>query len=170
MNNFEYQLQVGKIGESYIAKWLQNKGCNILPVYEKEINEGKGPTLFKADRTTVICPDMLCFKNNSIFWVEAKHKTAFSWHRKTKRWVTGIDLNHYTSYLEVANNLIGWPVVLMFLHKDGTAKDTPEGMVSPTGLYGGDIRFLSKNENHRHSNWGRHGMVYWNINSLMKFE
>lgn len=170
MNNFEYQLSIGKIGESYIAKWLQEKGCNILPVYEKEIKEGKGPTLFKADETKVICPDMLCFKKDSIFWVEAKHKTAFSWHRKTKRWVTGIDLNHYESYLEIANNLVGWPVVLMFLHKDGIAKDTPEGMTSPTGLYGGDIKYLSENENHRHVNWGRHGMVYWNVDTLIKFE
>lgn len=30
--------------------------------------------------------------------------------------------------------------------------------------------FLTKNENHRHNNWGNSGMVYWNINTLKKFK
>lgn len=167
---FTDSLSIGKIGESYIAKWFQTRGYNILPVYEIEHNHGKGPQLFTSNNTGLICPDMLVFKQDKIFWIEAKHKTAFSWHRKTQRWVTGIDLRHYFDYLEIANSLIGWPVYLMFLHKKGTAKDTPEGMESPSGLFGEDINFLSKNENHRHHNWGKSGMVYWSTEVLKCYQ
>lgn len=163
---FEQKLKVGKIGESQIAKWFQGRGYNILPVYEKEINEGKGPTLFLAEGGNLICPDMLAFKRDKIFWIEAKHKNAFSWHRITQRWVTGIDLRHYLDYLEVAE--CGWPVWLLFLHRDGVAKDTPQGLTSPTGLFGEEILKLKNIENHRSENWGKVGMVYWSHSRLKK--
>lgn len=169
--SFQEKLHEGKIGESYIAKWFQGKGYNVLPVYQIEIQENKGPTLFTSDNTQLICPDILVFKDKRVFWIEAKHKTAFSWHRLTKRWVTGIDIRHYEDYKRVATTLSGWPVYLMFLHKNGgVAKDTPSGMVSPTGLYGGEIMYLSENENHRHDNWGKSGMVYWSTEVLRKFD
>ena len=166
---FKKQLHIGKIGESIIAEWLKHRGYNVLPVYEKEISEGKGPTLFTFDNKDIICPDIFVFNGETAFWVEAKHKSAFSWHRITKRWVTGIDLKHYYDYLEIANKYSSWPVFLLFLHRDGTAKDTPIGMISPTGLYGEDILILSGKENHRHENHGKTGMVYWAISSLNKY-
>lgn len=45
------------------------------------------------------------------------------------------------------------------------AKDSPP---SPSGLYGGDLSKLIACEHHRHSNWGKSGMVYWEIGSLTK--
>jgi len=102
-------------------------------------------------------------------WIEAKHKTAFTWHRISKKWVTGIDLNHYRHYQRVATSLSGWPVYLMFLHKTGIAKDTPVGLISPSGLFGEELNFLSQHENHRHQNWGKHGMVYWSSEILKKY-
>jgi hypothetical protein len=170
LNNFQKQLEIGKVGESYIAKWFQKKGYNVLPVYEKEISEGKGPVLFTATLQKLISPDMLAFKGEKIYWVEVKHKSAFSWHRITGRWVTGIDLKHYNDYLEIAKTVFVWPVLLMFLHKDGIAKDTPRGMVGPTGLFGENILFLSENENHRSDKWGKSGMVYWSHETLKKLE
>ena len=166
MGNFERQLQVGKIGESQIARWFQGRGYNILPEYEKEISEGKGPTLWRADGENLICPDMLVFKQGKVYWIEAKHKTAFSWHRITRKWVTGIDIRHYADYLKVAEE--GWPVWLLFLHKDGIAKDTPDGLSSPTGLFGEEIHKLQDIENHRSENWGKSGMVYWSHDKLKK--
>jgi len=167
--SFSHQLQIGKVGESLIAKWFQCRGYNILPVYEKEISENKGPVLFSAEGENIICPDMLVFKKDKILWIEAKHKTAFTWHRISRKWVTGIDLNHYRHYQRVATNLSGWPVYLMFLHKMGTAKDTPDGLISPSGLFGEELLFLSQHENHRHMNWGKSGMVYWNSDTLKKY-
>lgn len=166
---FADTLKIGKIGESKIALWFQGRGYNVLPVYEKQINEGKGPVLFTSTSENLICPDMLVFKGSKVFWIEAKHKTAFSWHRKTERWVTGIDKRHYQDYLKVAENLCGWPVYLIFLHEQGIAKDTPAGMESPTGLFGEDLNYLKKHINHTHDNWGRTGMVYWWIGDLKKY-
>lgn len=162
--DFNQQLLVGKIGESYIAKWFQQKGYNVLPVYEKEITENKGPVLFLSNGKKLICPDMLIFKKGKIIWIEAKHKTAFSWHRITRKWVTGIDIRHFNDYIEVSYG--DFPVWLLFLHRNGLAKDTPEGMVSPTGLFGNDIKVLQLCENHRSENWGKSGMVYWNVDCL----
>lgn len=167
--SFDKQLDYGKAGESRIANYFKRKGYSVLPVYEKEMTEYKGPTLFTLDNESVIAPDMLIFsKAGGVFWIEAKRKSAFSWHRITQKWTTGIDLHHYESYLQIADKYSPWPVWLLFLHEAGTAKDTPEGMVSPTGLYGGELLNLRENENHRNPLWGKHGMVYWAKDKLKK--
>src|SRR4030067_3321692 len=111
---FDKYLEVGKVGESKIARWLKGRGYNILPGYELEIDTGKGPRLFCPTKN-VIAPDMLAFRVDKTIWIEAKHKTAFTWHRKTSRWVTGIDLYHYLDYCEI-EDIAPFRVWLMFLH------------------------------------------------------
>lgn len=162
--NFESALSYGKIGETIIANYFKEKGFAILPIYEKEISEGKGPSLFFPDQE-IIATDMFVFSKEKAYWIEAKHKHAFSWHRKTKKWVTGIDINHYENYIKVMKKTI-WPVWLIFYHEGGQAKDSPPE--SPSGMYGNDLKILKDNENHRHLNWGSHGMVYWAIENLIK--
>lgn len=168
MSVFEQTLQFGKLGESAIANWFKRRGYSALPIYEKQINEGKGPQLF-APNECLIAPDLLVFNKdtNKVFWIEAKHKSAFTYHRITQAWNTGIDLVHYADYLKVLE-LSPWPVWLLFLHEEGMAKDTPPGKESPTGLYGGELGFLHANEHHRHDNWGHGGMVYWTDTTLTK--
>lgn len=167
MNNFQRQLEIGKIGESKIADWFKSRGYAILPVYEKEQGEFKGPVLYTASKEQKVAPDMLVFKKDKTLWIEAKHKSAFTWHRKTNRWVTGIDMHHFKDYLSISE-ISDIPVWLLFLHQVGVAKDTPEGMISPTGLFGGDISALKNNFNHTHANWGNSGMIYWAYESLKK--
>jgi hypothetical protein len=164
MSQFERQLTQGKVGESEIAEWLKRRGHHILPVYEIEKNQYKGPAVYTSCGGTAIAPDMLCFGNGQTTWIEAKHKDAFTWHRMTERFCTGIDLHHYSEYQKVAS-LIDWPVWLLFLHRGGVAKDSPP---SPSGLYGNDLKKLMRCENHRHNNWGKTGMVYWEIGALKK--
>lgn len=161
---FRESLRVGKVGESKIAQYFKDKGYNVLPVYEIEIDSGKGPQLFTPNKQ-LIAPDMLVFKMDKCFWIEAKHKTAFTWHRNTQKWTTGVDLKHYEHYCEV-DNCSPWPVWLMFLHRGGQAKDSPAD--SPAGLFGNTLEHLREHENHRSPNWGKYGMVYWNIGSLKK--
>lgn len=165
---FEQQLAFGKAGESLIANWLKRKGYSVLPVYEKEMTEKKGPQVFTL-ATSLIAPDLLVFgcETDKTWWIEAKHKAAFTWHRKSSQWVTGIDLSHYADYLKV-QVLSPWPIWLFFLQRSGKAKDTPQGKVCPTGLYGNSITFLQGRENHRHANWGKSGMVYWGEKTLTK--
>ena len=163
MSTFEKMLESGKAGETVIADWLKARGWSVLPVYEKIIDEGKGPQIFSADGE-LVAPDLLAFNAHKFLWVEAKHKTGFSWHRMSNRWVTGIDKRHFNDYLKVKKKS-NIPLWLMFLHDGGTAKDSPE---SPAGLFTGEISDLNKNINHCSDRWGSSGMVYWAIETLRK--
>jgi len=162
--NFSQARRYGLAGESAIAKWLRGRGFSVLPVYEKIIDTGKGPQLYVPDGT-LIATDLFAFNGSKALWIEAKHKTAFTWHRLTQRWVTGIDLRHYADYCRL-DELSPWPVWLLFLHDGGQAKDSPPD--SPAGLFGNSLAVLRKHENHQSDNWGKTGMVYWAIDSLIK--
>lgn len=167
--SFERQLLAGKTGESTIAKVLRFMGYNVLPVYEVEQGQYKGPVLYSGDEK-IIAPDLLVFRNTEhgldVRWVEAKTKNAFTHHRISDTWNTGIDVRMYEHYLRV-HALSKIKVVLMFLQTPGEAKDTPPGKTCPTGLYYGDIDYLSKNEHHRHISNGK-PMVYWTDTTLRK--
>jgi hypothetical protein len=155
--SFQESLDYGRAGESQIAQWLIKRGSSVLPVYEKIFDTGKGPQLYTASGR-LIAPDLVALKDQRLTWIEAKHKTAFSWHRKTQRWVTGIDIRHYEDYIRV-REVVGCMVWLLFLQEGGHAKDSPD--TSPSGLFGAEIIELMQNENHRHKNYGPTGMVYW---------
>lgn len=166
MGNFEQSLSIGKAGEDMIAMWLRRRGNHVLPVYEKIIDEGKGPHLFMSlasKHVSLVAPDLLVLTNTQPLWVEAKRKTAFTLHRNTNQLVTGIDLHHYEQYKEVEKET-GVPVWLLFLQEGGQAKDSPPN--SPSGLFGNSLQYLSAHEHHSHPNWGRHGMMYWCIEDL----
>ena len=155
--SFRSQLSFGKVGESAIANWFKRRGYAVLPVYDVEIDSGKGPQVF-LQSAELVAPDMICFKGVKVFWIEAKHKSVFTWHRITGRWTTGIDLHHYKDYLRVSE-LSPWPVWLMFLHRNGYTDEPPHDC--PTGLFGGELNYLKEHENHQHDNWGKNGIVYW---------
>src|SRR5690554_3978032 len=110
---FSKQLEIGQLGESVIARWCMSRGNSVIPVYEKEIITGKGPRFF-SPQGQFVAPDMFILP--SMTFIEAKHKTVFSWHRITGRWCTGIDLNHYEDYQKV-QAITGRPVWLLFLHR-----------------------------------------------------
>lgn len=162
---FQQSLAAGQMGESRIARWLNRRGWAVLPVYEKEIHTGKGPRLFAPDGQ-LIALDMLAFHpgRQKALWIEAKHKTVFSWYRAKERWVTGIDMRHYRDYLRVAD-LSPWPVWLLFLHAEAYGPRA-EPYPCPTGLFGQTLDYLRVHESHRHKNWGHSGMVYWAYESL----
>ena len=164
--NFQANLETGKTGESLIARYLLRFGYSVLPTYETADAGHKGPVLYSAISGALVAPDMLAFKGRQVLWIEAKHKASFTWHRKTGEWVTGIDLHHYQQYLTIQNERPEWPVWLLFLHRDGIAKDTPAGKISPTGLFGNPLSYLMRNEHHRHADYGTGGMVYWGIDAL----
>lgn len=161
--HFEEYLKIGRVGEDLISKWLMRRGWSILPVYEISLETGKGPRVYCASGD-LIAPDSLAFKDGKIMWVEAKFKSGFSLHRITGHYVTGIDLKHYEHYLEVSRRS-KYPLWLMFLHRGHYAKDSFD---NETGLFAQEIRKLEKTEHHRSDKWGKHGMVYWAKESLIK--
>lgn len=178
--SFQEKLATGKVGESLIAKYMMARGHAVLPVYEIEKSAGKGPQLFALEKG-LVAPDMLVFTANGAMFVEAKHKSVFTWHRSTSQWTTGIDLRHYGDYLRVAKRT-QLPVWLMFYHREDApdAKDIPHGCPDkcPTGLFGGELFGLLLKENHRSKPFdpnrsgfvghGNSGMVYWAENALTK--
>jgi len=162
--SFSSQLSFGKVGESAIAEWFKRKGYAVLPVYEVEMNTGKGPQVFTLD-AELVAPDMLCFNGKRVYWIEAKHKSVFTWHRITGRWTTGIDKHHYEDYLRVAEKS-PWPVWLLFLHRNGYTDEPPHDC--PAGLFGRELLYLREHENHQHKGWGKYGMVYWAHETLLQ--
>lgn len=153
---FADKQRAGQQGESLIGAWLRSRGNWVLPTYEVALDAAKGPRLFGPGGGDLISPDLLVMGPGGVLWVEAKQKTAFSWHRLTRRWVTGIDLRHYRDYLRVQAET-PFDVWLLFLHTQG---QTPDG-ACPTGLFGGALDELRSRESHRSGNWGSGGMVYW---------
>lgn len=177
--SFAQKLETGKVAEGLIAAWLQSRGSAVLPAYEIEKSSGKGPQLFSSEGDFV-APDMLTFTHNGVCWVEAKHKSVFTWHRVSKHWTTGIDLRHYGEYFHVL-----WrtktPVWLLFYHRESMPAEIDRPHCPPrcpTGLFGGSLLDLVILENHRSprldeertgiKGHGRSGMVYWTFESLKR--
>lgn len=171
MADFETQLRRGKVGESAIAQWLKRRGNHVMPVYELEVESGKGPQLFSSDGE-YIAPDMFVFKSDGSYtcWVEAKRKARFSWWNMGKCFETGIDLHHYQQYCKV-QEVSPWDVWLMFLH---TQSDTWPNDIEkwnapktcPTGLFGEKLSVLKSKISHTDHRHGKTGMVYWKHDSL----
>jgi hypothetical protein len=165
---FDQSLAVGQLGESLIAHWLRNKGWHVLPAYEKEINNGKGPRLFLASdsaETELITPDLFAMKSGQFLWVEAKHKSTFTWYGKGRYWTTGVDKRHFADYVRVQQET-GIEVFLYFLHRESTTR--PDDVRKwgaptecPTGLFGREIDYLNRHYSHESPKWGTSGMYYW---------
>lgn len=167
--DFAENLQLGLVAESKIARWLLHRGWTILPAYEKEPGEFKGPRIYSATGQ-LIAPDMLAFRygpdKGEIRWIEAKSKSAFAWYRKKQIWVDGIDKKCWDDYLEL-QKLAPWNIWLLFLHSPGQlAKDTPAGMIPPSGLFGNQIDVLKERIDHESPKYGNGGMVYWQYKDL----
>lgn len=165
---FLENLSWGQVGESLIAEWLKRKGYAVLPVYEKEIDNGKGPRLFMPTKQ-LIAPDIFAFTSDRALWIEAKHKSRFTWYGLGRCWNTGIDKRHYDDYCEVAEKT-PYDVWLFFLHQrsdtwknDVTKWNAPP--LCPTGLFAGNLKKLPPP---RFSSDYANGMVYWKDTDLMK--
>lgn len=164
--SFEKKLAFGRVAEQHIARWLRFRcDCMVLPVYELELDSGKGPQLFTPD-DELVATDLLSIGPKGVKWIEAKHKSVFTWYNAGQRWETGIDLRHYRDYLRIAD-ITDWPVWLLFLHEETipAAKDLERWpdcpSVCPNGLFGGDLARLRTREAHRSDKHGPTGMVYW---------
>lgn len=163
---FKDKLQSGRVGENQIGLWLRRvRGYSILPIYEKENADYKGPRFFTPS-TDLVAPDMLVMKGKEIRWIEAKRKDVFSWRGVGGFWETGIDLHHYRQYQSIAANY-PWQVWLLFLHT--SSKTNPKDVfrwgapaICPTGLFAGPLSHLEKHERiDDRSEYGKGGMVYW---------
>jgi hypothetical protein len=167
----------GRMAEARIARWLKSRGNIILPIYEIEIESGKGPRVFTALQE-LVAPDLLVFGKERIYWAEVKRKAVFTWHRNSQRWTTRIDLRHWLDYLKV-REVTGQELWLFFLHECEVPdlRDQNYGcpVKCPVGLFTNSVDYLMERENHRAeargngTGWGASGMVYWARESLKQF-
>ncbi len=164
---FQKNLAFGQMAETAIARWLISRGAIVLPIYDIEYDTGKGPRLFSADMK-LVAPDLLVWNKRQFLWIEAKHKSVFTWSRRHGHWQTGIDLKHWRDYQKVSQRT-GCDIWLLFLHRcsrpDFRDREycPPE---CPTGLFGGTIERLTETFSHEDMRHGRSGMIYWNHKSL----
>lgn len=167
---FSQQLAFGKIAETQIALWLRRaKGWSILPVYEKEINEGKGPRFFTPDKE-IVAPDLLVMKGAQVRWIEAKHKSVFTWYRKSPqddKWQTGIDAHHFFEYCRIAEET-AYPVWLLFLHASDEARPYNGMRPSPTGLYGNNLLSIVSAADIRLDTSQGKELAYWHRSDLIR--
>lgn len=164
---FQGSLALGKVGENDVFRYLIGRGFTILPAYELEILQRKGPRIQCPDKC-LIAPDCLAMRDKRAVWVEVKWKAHFAWYRKTEEWTTGIDIHYYEHYLEVRKRF-GFDLWVMFLHPDDTP--APADLryqcppKCPAGLYGREILELEKVRGYR-----RNGMIYWAEQNLKLIE
>jgi len=171
--DFAATLQRGLLGESLISRWLIRRGCVVVPAYSVEVGTGKGPRVF-APQGPLVAPDLAVFKAGRVSWIEAKHKTAFSWRRSHPgpRWETGIDLPHWLDYGRVAG-ATHTPLWLLFLHRDASpcscdSRHVDGGARSPVGLFGISVGLASRRAriDKRPQPHARRGMAYWGVDDL----
>ena len=177
--SFDESLAYGKVGESIISRYMQSRGHAVLPGTRSK-RPWERAALFSIGKW-LIAPDMLVFTASGAMFIEAKHKSVFTWHRASSAWTTGIDLRHYGDYLRVAKET-RLPVWFAFYHRESipSESDRAHGCPSecPTGLYVGELFDLLTTENHRSKNFdptregfvghGKSGMVYWAESTLKK--
>ncbi len=168
--SFNDSLQFGAVGENVVGRYRQAKGCLALPVHKSIGGVGHGPQLLGINED-LVAPDFLVWGKDGTKWVEVKHKTTCTWHRKTRRWQTGVDRTVLTNYGTVSKETNS-KVVLCFWHPSD--KPDPRDLawgspkVCPTGLFVGDVLELEKpgcGRYYQHVT-NSSGMVYWDIDSL----
>lgn len=157
---FVQSLAFGHLAEGQIEAWLRRaRRFSVLPVYEGG-RAKKGPRLFTPTRA-LVSPDMLAIRGKDIRWVEAKHKTYFTWYRIGKVWTTGIDSYYFDQYVQLSE-LTEIPVWILFLH---SRSDSVDGNC-PTGLFGADVFHLRGCVDHEYKAYGKGGMLYWKHDDL----
>lgn len=165
--NFKKALEYGQKGEQTLSSVLIQHGFSLIPTCNLPSSPGKGPRLQNGE-AGIVLPDFMAFSKSGVLCVEAKHKHGFTWYRNKNRygvcgsWQTGIDLSSYEQYKKFSIDTNS-QVILCFLHDGEAAKDSEK---SPAGIYWNYIFDLENVEDHKSDLWGRHGMVYWNIEDL----
>ena len=163
--NFAKRYQFGRAGELEIQSRLKKAGYNILATCQIVPESGHGgPRIVTPTKNDPVVADFFVWRGVVSRWIEVKHKSAFSWYRKTSCWVTGINLHQYRDYQEIERTS-PWPLWLFFLHDGDYAIGSPFPD-SPSGLFGNKLSYLTAHEHHRATQWGSSGMVYWAIEQL----
>jgi hypothetical protein len=165
--SFPERFSYGREAEYKVLRWLNSKGWSAFQIeLDKEKEKlKKGPRL-QTPSAEYILPDIQAYKKTQTLWVEVKHMEAFTWHRKTQKWVTGFSYYLYKNYCKI-NDISPFKVYLFFIQENGFAKDSP--LTPDSGLFINSLDKLRGRENHVWlGNENNKAMIYWSIDRLIK--
>lgn len=153
-DDFQTKLAYGQDGEREIAYKMMQGGFYVLPLYQ--FTASVAPIIETIKEKHLISPDLICFKDGKVCFVESKRKNQ--WVTFTGENETGINLRHYNEYKTLSDET-GIPLFLTFLQESK----------EPTGIYFTEIH----NEHTR--SWNGYGnyssqtpMVFFTSESLTK--
>lgn len=175
---FVENLKVGLDGEDEIEDWFAAQGFSVIPLFNRK-DPRRGPVMHCGDGELRTIPDLLVMKprgSNIVgypeaFFVEVKNREAFSYRYVSKEVQLALDMVDYERYLSFSENS-SLDMLVLVRSAGNQMKYAPAEVESPKGVYGGFLSELTKIENHRDLKYGKNdkGMVYWNIESLKKFQ
>jgi len=117
--NFKDNLRFGQQGEAEIEQLLIKKGYTILPLYQFDADHAP---YIHSNEDEINSPDLICFKDKKITYVEVKTKNK--WMRYYDLVRTGFDIRQYNHYKRL-KEVTGIDLYIFFNHKKE----------SPTGIY-----------------------------------
>lgn len=162
---FKLRLATGLTNEERLKKYFNTRGWTVVHIPS---NGDRGPCLCTPSGE-VVTTDFLLIKGVRVIWVEAKSKTRSNFFGKTGKWQTGIDLEYWDAYNQIAK-LTPFPVWIFFLHEDETLSELDRfyGATgkAPTGLWGATLDYLEKTWHHKSDRYGAGGMIYWELDRL----
>jgi hypothetical protein len=151
-DRFRAALDAARKWEVALATFIRARGWHVLPTYDfSGKGDDKAPKLLApAGQRDLVMPDLQCFRNGEVRWIECKWKARADFNIKRGYYVTGISLRLADHY-ERVNQMTGADVFLLFLHEH-------EGEVR-----GGKMRDLATAWSHDYQGekMGRSGMRFW---------
>lgn len=158
--DFRAQLDAAREWEKALASWVRGRGWHVLPTYDfSGKQDDKAPKLLgPSSSIDLVMPDLQCFRNGEVRWLECKWKSHADYNRKRGWHVTGISLRLVEHYQKVTE-ITGADVFLLFLHEK-------EGEVR-----GGRMRELESARSHDYTGpaMGRFGMRFWRWDALRRW-
>ncbi len=148
---FETQLAHAREWEKKVARWAARRGWYVLPAYDYAgKGESKAPKLVSPDGNDLVLPDLVCFRNAGLRWLEVKWKRRAALYRATGELVTGISLRLFKHYCQIEERVAG-EVFVVFLHEDERE------------VRGDSLNNLRAYVSHVYKGpkMGRGGMVFW---------
>lgn len=159
-DRFERQLSAAREWEVRVAGWARRRGWYVLPTYDFSGKEDdKAPKMLAPSGSRdLVLPDLQCFKDQEIRWLEVKWKARADVHRRTGHRVTGISKRLWDHYLEVQCTTAG-DVYVVFLHE------------LEREVRGASLSWLRQNVHHTYDGgkMGRAGMVFWDYDVLPRW-
>ena len=172
----------GTIGESITARWLRSRGYTVIPAYEKQVSDWKGPRVYLPEGQ-LVAPDLFALitrhDQTYAFWGEVKTKERFTWRFTEGVWQTGLDCKYFEEYKELWE-VHKLPVYIFFYHRrtDTDVRDVQRGApdTCPAGLFVQRLDTLlalaqrGGRRGHTDQHTGKYTpMVYWYIHHLQQY-